>query len=157
MNPDYKQISASDASKMLGVHKTSVTNWCKAGMINFIDVSEPGSARPRYVIPEDEIDKIKRAMKKHGKRTWVKYYKKTVPVKFPTQEEPVVENEIIEASNTPTEEEIKPSNKQTEADKITTTILYIREIKERLEDLEAEKNQLLNELETLRKEVMDYI
>ena len=53
MNPDYKQISASDASKMLGVHKTSVTNWCKAGMINFIDVSEPGSARPRYVIPED--------------------------------------------------------------------------------------------------------
>ena len=37
------------------------------------------------------------------------------------------------------------------------TILYIRDIKERLEDLEAEKNQLLKELEDLRNEVLEYI
>lgn len=37
------------------------------------------------------------------------------------------------------------------------TISYIQDIKERLEDIEAEKNQLLNELESMKKELMESI
>ncbi len=42
-------------------------------------------------------------------------------------------------------------------DKILDTIMYIQDIKERLEDLEAEKNQLLKEKEDLVKEIMEFL
>ena len=47
-----------------------------------------------------------------------------------------------------------PIRKIFKKDEIVTTISYIQDIKERLEDIEAERNQLLNELADLKSEVM---
>lgn len=56
-------------------------------------------------------------------------------------------------NNTSAEEDV-PTRKIFKKDEIVTTISYIQDIKERLEDIEAERNQLLNELADLKKEVI---
>ena len=103
--------------------------------------------------------------KKYGKR-FFKHYDKNWNVK----EEPAIadEQELFVKSNEDFENNkivpviIKEDNLSTKTekvdiDKIAITIGYIQDIKERLNDLEAEKNQLLKELEELRKEVMDVL
>lgn len=162
MNATFQQISTVDAGKMLGVDKTTVANWCRRGIINFFDVSEPKSSVPRYVLAEEEVDRIKRTMKRYGKKKWFKHYKKDKPYKNKKTTEIVDDSHIFEETTTATTvapDTIQPttSSATDEIDKLTNTIMYIKDIKERLEDLEAEKAQLLNELENLRKEVLAYI
>lgn len=164
MNPSFNQISTVDAAKMLGVDKTSVANWCRKGIINFIDVSEADSTVPRYVLTEEEVEKIKRAMRRHGKTKWHKHYKKDWGKKSKEASVPKDDSHIF-LEKAPIEEKTEPvieskaelPTSKMDADKITTTIMYIKDIKERLDDLEAEKAQLLNEYESLKKEVMDFI
>lgn len=48
-----------------------------------------------------------------------------------------------------------PTRKPFDKDELVATISYIQDIKERLEDIEAEKNQLLNELELTKKELIE--
>lgn len=171
MNATYTQISTVDAAKMLGVDKTTVSNWCRNGIIEFSDVSGPNSTIPRYVLTEETVDRIKRARKKYGKQEWSKHYKKKKE-NIITQQKNVVDDSYLFVDNpSPTLDEpvsttkdnlevrssTEPKSSKIDADKITNTIMYIRDIKERLEDLEAEKAQLVNELESLRQEVLEYI
>lgn len=169
MNPTYLQLSTVDVAKMLGVDRTSVRVWCKNGIINYTDVSDPRSSIPRYVISEDEVEKIKRAMKRHGKRHWTKHYNKTKYTRkkqvqdnsekdsevelpsFETLEQPVEDNNEEQIDNL--------SNDQDELilDKIKNTLIYIKEIKARLADIELEKANLLKELEESKKEVISFI
>lgn len=53
-----------------------------------------------------------------------------------------------------TEEDI-PTRKPFDKEEAMATLSYIQDIKERLEDIEAEKNQLLNELESMKKELIE--
>jgi hypothetical protein len=53
-----------------------------------------------------------------------------------------------------TEEDI-PTRKPFDKEEAMATLSYIQDIKERLEDIEAEKNQLLNELELMKKELIE--
>ena len=69
----------------------------------------------------------------------------------------LINNAPSESIKTGEEEENIPVRKKFNKEEFVVTVDYIQDIKERLEDLEAEKNQLLNELESLRKEVMSYI
>jgi hypothetical protein len=53
-----------------------------------------------------------------------------------------------------TEEDI-PTRKPFDKEEAMATLSYIQDIKERLNDIEAEKNQLLNELELMKKELIE--
>ena len=162
MNAKFNQISSSDAAKTLGVDRTTVTGWCKRGIINYIDVSEPNSTVARYVLSEEEVDRIKRSMKKWGMRSWTRHYNKNYSSKAKKNKEIIDDSHIFESKpvETTITNSIQAGNNSStkdESEKIANTIMYIKDIKERLNDLEAEKAQLLNELEELRQEVMAYI
>lgn len=189
MNVGYKDLNCADVGKALKLDKTTVAAWCRKGYINFVDVSEPESKRPRYLIPQWEFDRVQKLIRKFGKRNWVMYNEKdkiraaqehATPVEEKKEEDegtefmfidrpdlaPVETPEDVEAKKILNElasgevepekvsEELKP---KFDPDKTMNTLLYIQEIKERLNDLEAEKNQLLAELEQCRKEVIDVI
>ena len=173
MNPTFEQISCTDAAKMLGVTRSTVGSWCRHNIINYIDVSEPNSNVPRYVLTDIEVDKIKRAMKRHGKQNWTKHYCKTRGITSPTKladdsnmflniadneklDEPSLSSEEI--VNNGTESAMVSSDISEESvEKIKNTIIYVRQIKARLNDLEQEKAMLTQELETMRKEIMDFV
>ena len=174
MNVSYKDINAIDAARMLGVDKTTVQGWCRNEIINFIDVSEPGSKRARYLIRESEVDYIKKLIKKHGVRKAMFFYKKdhdqkikeakkvesgvgNIPWYMDVDTE-AIENEVNKELCIPVEEpKEKAAHIKLDADKIATTIMYIQDIKERIEDCKAELNQLQNEYEQLKKEISDVV
>lgn len=173
MNPTFDQISCSDAAKMLGVSRTSVATWCRHNIVNYIDISEPNSSVPRYVLTETEVDKIKRAMKRHGKQYWTKHYCKTRGITSPKKPADdsnmflnVADDVIIcdpsssseETVSNVTDSSIDSSGVSEESvKKIKNTIIYIKQIKAQLNDLEQEKAMLTQELETMRKEIMDFV
>lgn len=151
MNATYEQTSPSDASQMLGVTKQTITSWCRKGIIKSFDVSDGNSKKPRYVIPDDELNRVYDLIHTHGTRKWMLYNK-------PSREEHIVEEPIVIEPEIPIPEPAKYEARFTsKADEIAKTILYIQDIKELLEDIEAERNQLTAELETLRNEVLAYI
>lgn len=183
MNVGYNELNCTDVAKSLKLDKTTVSAWCRKGYINYVDVSEPESKRPRYLIPQWEFDRVSKLIRKFGKRNWMLYNEKdkiraAQEHSTPIEEKKVedggtefmfidrpdlapVENEIeipMQKLNTkisPEEAELENMKPKFDPDKTMNTLLYIQEIKERLNDLEAEKNQLLAELEQCRKEVID--
>ena len=176
MNVSYKDINTKDAATMLKLHPSTVSGWCQRGVINFMDVSEKGSTVPRYRIPQDEINYIRGLIKKYGTlKKAMLFYKKDhwkdnmeqankkqweepdiVEIKNPFEKG--MKPEFIEVEDEkPAEEELTKKPTKFDIDKVTKTILYIQDIKERLEDLEAERNQLINELNECKKEVMEVL
>ena len=165
MNVSYKEINCADAAKMVGCNYSTIAKWCKRNLINFVNVSN-GNNNNRYLLTEQEVDYLKSLNKQFGINHMMKHYDKNWNVK----EEPAIadEQELFVASNEEYEKSkvvpviVKEDNLPTRAekvdiDKIAITIGYIQDIKEKLNDLEAEKAQLLAELEELRKEVMDVL
>lgn len=164
MNVPYNEINARDAAKMIGIDYTTLIKHCRKGAINVSDVGG-GKRKPRYMFTENEVEYMRGLKGKYGKRFFGHYDKN-----WNVKEEPAIadEQELFVASNEDFENNkivpviIKEDNLSTKTekvdiDKIAITIGYIQDIKERLNDLEAEKNQLLKELEELRKEVMDVL
>ena len=190
MNVGYKEMNCADVGKALKLDKSTIAAWCRKGYINFVDVSEPESKRPRYLIPQWEYERVRKLIAKFGKRNWMMYNEKdkvraaqehVKPIEEKKVEEqgetefmfidrpdlaPVETPEDVEAKRILNElasgeveservsEELKP---KFDPEKTMNTLLYIQEIKERLNDLEAEKNQLIAELEQCRNEVIDAI
>ena len=154
MNVKYYDISASDAASMLKLDKTTVSGWCRSGKINFIDVSEPTSSQPRYMLKEEEVRYIKKLYQTYGKHEAMKHYDK----QWYTTNPPKPVNLDIPVS-TPEADKLLESTKATSlnAKKITDTIMYIQELKAKLEDLENEKRLLQEELESLRTEVLNVL
>ena len=164
-NVDYENLNPSDVARMLKVDKSTVNVWCRKGIINFQDVSEAGSKRPRYLIPDWEVNRIKKLIAKYGRKKWLFYNdqdkadaeaKKMLnniaicdnPLEFEVNQVP------LDLSQ-PAEEDIPTRRKRIDPDEILKTIMYIQDINDRLEDLEAEKNQLINEREACKKEVLE--
>lgn len=182
MNVSYKELNTVDVAKALKLDKTTVATWCRKSYINFIDVSEPGSSKPRYQIPEWEFDRVRKLIAKFGKRNWLLHNEKDkvraaqehmTPVEKveenPDDQAKKMLNAIAEGKTDymfidkpelapiPLKTAEEKEKAKLNPDKVMNTILYIQDIKERLNDLEAEKNQLLAELEQCRKEVIDVI
>ena len=151
MNATYEQTSPTDAAQMLGVNKQTITYWCRKGIIKAFDVSESGTKKARWVIPDNELNRVYDLIHKYGTRKWM-LYNKPLPIE-PIKEEPA----IVEPEITTPEQPKYEARFESKADEIAKTILYIQDIKERLEDIEAERNQLTAELEALRNEVLAYI
>jgi len=159
MNVAYNEISCADAAKMLGVDYSTVTKWCRDNKINHVNVSG-GDTNGRYILTEDEVRYIKTLKDKFGNQFIRKYRKDwkkgTEPVKDVVYVEPTMPVTTIKSvvTNITTEEH---SRKRVDIDEVAIKIGYIQDIKDKLEALEVEKTQLLNELEGLRKEVMEYL
>ena len=131
MNATYDQTSPSDAGQMLGVAAQTVAAWCRNGIIKSNDISN-GTKRARYVIPDDELNRVYDLIQKHGKRRWMLYNKpKEVIISEP---DPVTYDPVVQ------EQPKYEARFDSKADQIAKTILYIQDIKERLEDIEAERN-----------------
>lgn len=188
MNVDYKEMNCSDVGNALKLDKSTIQSWCRKGYINFVDVSEPESKKPRYLIPQWEFDRVRKLIAKFGKRNWMMYNEKD-KVRAAKEHATLIEEKVVSEKSeymfidrpdlAPIENgvsEFKAALKTAEdmtfdmnriqeekekskfnPDKTMNTILYIQEIKERLNDLEAEKKQLIAELEQCRKEVIDVI
>ena len=150
MNVGFEEFNTEDVAKMLGLTRCTITGWCRNGFIRYQDVSETDSRKPRYLIPESEVNRIKRLIKKYGNRKWLLYAKEDI-------EEEVIEHKTVEpVMEAKAQSEIK-KNDEFNPDKLMNTLMYIKDIKERLEDIEAERNQLLGELELMKKEIIDSI
>ncbi len=225
MNVDYKHLNLSDVAKMLKVYRNTLRSWCLKGFIDYVDVSEPGSNYKRYQFSEDEVNRVKKLMKKYGKKRWVNHcdegrnemfyprvdeedmgieYDPMIPDPVISEPEPEPEPEVEEeevpvkkpsriqlnVNITEDEEKIiaeacadrnmnkgefikslingvvepKPALVQVpapspafDADKALNQILRMQDIKERLDNLEAERNQLNNEYAMLRQEILEVI
>lgn len=149
MNAQYTEFAPSEAAKIFGTTPQVVTSWCRAGVINYTDVSEARSARPRYAITESEVYRVLELINKYGMRGWVKkvHSSDTNP------------KEVVALKPQKTSEQVKEHifKPVFDADKVTDAVFKIQYIKERLENLDAERNQLVNELNSLKKEVMGYL
>lgn len=179
MNVAYDQINCNDAAKRIGVDYSTVVRWCRLGIINCVNIGE-GNTQGRYLLEEDEVDYLQDLVKKFGTRKAMLWYRKDkdtrqpkpkeVPVEIPAPQKDISDASILNTNNRlhqvlpnvlPPEHEIKfvepKSERETLIDKVTRNIMYIQDIKERLEDLEAERQQLLSELKECQDEVMSYI
>ena len=178
MNVGYKELNCADVGRGLKLDKSTVAAWCRKGYINFTDVSEPGSKKARYQIPEWEYERIKKLIGKFGRREWLLHnakdkeraYKehisldseitidqpeptKEVPVKFPNPEA-CVDNMHFDWDHIEAEEKEK---KKFDEDKLLNAIIYIREVRERIEDCKAELAQLENEYKALKEEIINQL
>jgi hypothetical protein len=178
MNVKFNENDAKDVARRLKVDYSTVTGWCRRGLINFIDVSSNKSNSARYQIPEEEVVYLEKLFKQWGVRKGILHYDKTrlnkeidtvvEPVEKPysavqeTVEEPSGEytiedphDEVLRFDTSLSSDEL--TSIKFDAERIANTILHIKEIKERLENLEAERNQLMNEYNQLKQEMKDVI
>lgn len=159
MNVKYTEINTADAARMFGVTTQAVSSWCRKGLINHVNLSD-GNQRGRYMLTENECNYIKELIKEHGARKFMMYYKKdredAVNVYHSKKEQVQLEHYPVFNPVAPVKEESKKETSMN-ADQVTNKIMRIQDIKEELEDLDARKNQLNNELEMLRDEIMDWI
>lgn len=147
MNVAYDQFSTNDVAKILGTSPQTVTSWLRKGYIEATNVSD-GVEKARYMFDDEEVTKVQNLIKHYGGFSWMNHVeKKTVakPIALPV-------TQII----APMVEQPKPENTFS-ADKVMNKILKIQDLKEELEDIEARRNQLMAEIETLRNEVMEEI
>lgn len=186
MNTPYNEFSAGDVARMLKVDKSTVSGWCKDGKIINKNISS-GPHRARYLIPEKEAEYLRKLCKQYGKRGIMKHYERVGEAAFyssviePTEKpyskanigvkEDLVDNisfncDPNEHSQEVTTYNVFPDDEQTDnltpckefdVDTVALQIARIQEIKERINDISAERNQLIHELEDLRGEVKKYI
>lgn len=169
MNVGYKELSASDVARMLGLDKTTVAGWCRQNLINFSNVGE-GTQRQRYLISEEEAEYLRTLSKKFGKRKIMSRYRKDWKkgkepaqtdayneeeiTKVPIDERPDLE--LIVKTSEPEIEKYSDAIKYDE-DKLLNAVLHIREVKERINNLNAELAQLENEYKELKQDIMDWL
>lgn len=72
MNVTFDNINTADAATMLGVHTTTVSYWCRNGLIRFTDLSD-GTNKSRYMFTADELDRVNNLITKYGKKGWTKH------------------------------------------------------------------------------------
>ena len=173
-NVGYEDLNCSDVGRMLKLDKSTISAWCRKGYINYQDVSEKNSKKPRYLIPQWEFDRIQHLIRKFGKRNWILYNEKdkeraAKEHMYPSPEAVIAPTVSYESIPVPEgfveqfveQEEAKVPVKIPEddfdAEKMLTTIKYIREVKQKIRDLKEELEHYENELSDLRQEVMDTI
>ena len=186
MNTPYNEYSAGDVARMLKVDKSTITLWCRKGLIIAKSVSD-GAKNARWAIPEKEVDYLRKLCKQYGKRGIMKHYERVGEAAlnqsvFEPTEKPYskanigVKEELVdnisfncdpkEHSQETTTYNVFPDDEQADdlepckefdVDTVALQIARIQEIKERLNDIAAERNQLIHELEDIRGEVKKYI
>lgn len=158
MNVGFEDLSTKDVASMLKVDQHTVSDWCKRGQIRNTNLSG-GGQKGRYMIPEDEAEYLRKLFKKWGKTKAMRHYDVTriEPVLVTSGvvgnygDQPVVPEEIAVE---PIADKI-PVRQEFDLDDIMTTVSYLHDIRERMEDIMAEYNQLQNEYNQLKEEVVN--
>lgn len=165
MNVAFDQINCQDAANRIGVSLGCVQRWCRENIINSINVGDSYN-KPRYLLEEDEVSYIQDLVKKFGVRKAMLWYRKDKSTRYP---KPKQEEKPIDVSVVNTEDRLQQvmpgvveftepkSEKDSELDKVTRNIMYIQDLRERLKDLEEQKQLILAELKECQEEVMSYI
>ena len=157
MNVPFYKMDTSDAARIIGVNYATVANWCNKKIINCEDISG-GTGKSRYMIAEEEVYYLKELQKKYGTKKLLLYYDKNhfseQNTSVSSDNSEVLFDMGIRENDT---KSIEKPKKEIDVEGITNTFLYIKDLKERLEDIEAEKNQIKNELQSLKQEVIDII
>lgn len=160
MNTPFDKYSAKEAAQMLGVDYSTVTGWCNRGIINCDNVGD-GPHKNRYSIEENEIRYIKNLIGKYGIRKMLLHYNKNwKETAAEYKPEPVeVQRTFDIYDEEPAKEEVEATSNSDDfnPNKVLNTIVYIRDLKKRLKDLEEEKTQIQSELTRCTKEVMGVI
>lgn len=151
MNVAYNEINTTDAAKMIGCSPSAIGLWCRKNKINYQDVSGAGSKYPRYLLKGGEVEYIKGLFKKYGKA--MKHYDKNWNNLVQPYEECIEElqeyEEVAEPAYT-----LPLRDKLDNLEDITNRI---RDIIERLDNIEAEKHQLCNEYKMLKAEIIEVL
>lgn len=153
MNVAYNEINTTDAAKMIGCSSSAIGLWCRKNKINYQDVSGAGSKYPRYLLKGDEVEYIRGLFKKYGKAKAMKHYDKNWNNLVQPYEECIEElqeyEEVAEPAYT-----LPLRDKLDNLEDITNRI---RDIIERLDNIEAEKRQLCNEYKMLKAEIIEVL
>ena len=145
MNVGYDNLNTADVATILGVTNSTVAKWCRDGHIKYTDVGS-GGIRPRYMFDEDEVERVRKEMEKHGKKTWMFYVSKPAPVKQPKSE-----TAIIMETNDP--DDYIPND----TDELTDYIKKIRALKVQRDKLLAELDAIDESIKTMRDKVIEAI
>ncbi len=147
MNVSYEHINPADAATILGVSPSVVCSWCRKKYIKATNMSD-GEVKARWMIPDAEVQRVSDLITKYGKRMWMTHNipQETLPVVI--ESKPLTEEKVMEYQPTA---RIEPS------DEFVDLYYRIKDIKEELNNIEARKNQLMNELEELKQQLMDKI
>ena len=143
MNVGYENCSASDLGKLIGVDGGTIRLYCRQGLINATNVSD-GTTNARWLIPDSEVDRVIGIIDDKGKRNLGKQLRF---MKAQSETESVVEPEV---EDKPEDAVIGGVN----ITKIADLSYKIADIKEELANIEARKNQLENELDSLKETVL---
>lgn len=160
MNVAYDQFSTQDVAKIIGITPQTVAAWVRGGVMDATDVSD-GTSKARYMFTDEEVTRVQGLIKTYGKQKWVYKAKKEnkkaqkAQAVVPFESQPVEQKKpIVPFEDTLPQAKEKPIF---DADKVMNKLLRVQELKERLEDIEAERNQVLKEIELLKEEIVEVI
>lgn len=139
MNVTFDKINTEDAATVLGVNRTTVTYWCRNGLIRFTDLSD-GVGKARYMFDADELDRINRLIEKYGSRAWTRHANEGLAIEA---NEPIKTEAIKPIIATTDPEEYIPD----ETDELVSTIKKIRALK-------IQRDKLLNEIDSIDEAII---
>lgn len=150
MNVTYDNFNSSDVAKILGVAPQTVTYYVRHGFMKAVDMSD-GSSKGRYMFTDDEVTRVQKLMKEHGKYSWTKYVRNDVaPVEEPT----------VEVNDTHIEEDVHDTGvviTSFDSDKLMNKILKLKELEEESYNLKARYNQVCKEITMLKEEIISQL
>ena len=147
MNVKFDQLNTADVARILKVTASCVSAWCRKGYIRGIDISDEGTSNARWLISEEELARIQRCREKHG-RNWLMYSMKELQIEDGAVAEEDVKEITYVSDYTPPKQS---------ADKISILYGNLQQAKEELENIEARRNQLINEINNLRNEIVEML
>ena len=156
MNVGIENFNCKDVSEIIGVHYSTIVAWCRKGIMKSTDVSELGSSKPRYLITNDEVDRVKGLISKYGTRKWMLYNdvqkEKPVPEKIREPEEIVLnfDPQIIYHE----EEDEQTDKSDFEMELIIANTTKLKAAQRRLAELDEERKKLMETIEDLRNDII---
>lgn len=155
MNVGIDNFNCQEASEIIGVHYATVVAWCRKGIMKSVDVSELGSTKPRYSITNDEVDRVKGLIKKHGARKWM-LYNNIDTVEPEHVSEPVINIEFDPAYECRQEEVDERTEKADfEMELIIANTTKLKAAQRRLAELDEERKKLMETIEELRNDIIE--
>lgn len=142
MNVAFDKFNTQDVSKIFGVAPQTVTYWVRHGLLKAVNVGE-GSEKARYQFTDEEVTRVQNLIKKHGTRNWM-LYARDQEAAAKVQPTLVTQKDITTIF--PELKAPEQTKKEFNADKVMNKILKLQDLKEQLEDIEAERNQLIKPL-----------
>lgn len=156
MNVKFNDFNTTDVAEILGVCNQTISNWCRNGFMRYQDVSEAGSSRPRYLITDAEVDRVKTLIDKYGARKWMLYSRDEIAQTNKVEEPIILPSEIGDV-----EEDERVMNDDFEMELILHNVSKVKAAKRRVAEIDSEveklndeRNELLDLIEGLKQDII---